>query len=136
MNDQTLIRRANLRALYDSPQKLAIATGKKYTYCRDLLKTDTKSFGERAARDIEELLGLARGALDTPLENRPARESGAAIALQATERAAPYARPPWPFPQLSEAAICSMSPADRLRLEGALLAVIGQLGMLETLRAA
>jgi transcriptional regulator with XRE-family HTH domain len=51
------------------------------------------------------------------------------------ESPAPYGRPPWPFAQLSESAICSMARDDRLRLEGALMAAINQLGMLETLRA-
>lgn len=54
----------------------------------------------------------------------------------ANEPLAPYGRPAWPFTRLSAAAICKLSSDDRLLLEGALLAVIAQLGLLETLRVA
>lgn len=54
----------------------------------------------------------------------------------AREPVAPYGRPAWPFSRLSEAAVCKLSADERLLLEGALMAVIAQLGLLETLRAA
>lgn len=36
----------------------------RYTYCRDLLEDSSKSFGEKAARKIEDLLHLPSGYLD------------------------------------------------------------------------
>lgn len=52
------------------------------------------------------------------------------------EPSAPYGRPAWPFTRLSESAVCKLTPDDRLLLEGAVLAVVAQLGLMETLRAA
>ena len=53
------------------------------------------------------------------------------------EPGAPYvSRPAWPFPGISELALCALPVEDRLRLEGALVATISALGMLEKLRVA
>lgn len=38
-------------------------------------------------------------------------------------------RPPWPFPDLDEAALCRCSPDELARLEAGLLAVAGALGL-------
>lgn len=63
MSDDALIRLENLAALGRSPSDLSRLTGKSYQYWRDLL-AGKKSFGEKAARNIEEKLGLLRGCLD------------------------------------------------------------------------
>lgn len=63
MSDDALIRRENLKALGKSATELAALMGKTPQYWRDLMQTE-KSFGEKAARGIEEKLGLARGQLD------------------------------------------------------------------------
>lgn len=65
MSEDALIRLANLRALDRAPADLAREVGNSYQYWRDLL-AGKKSFGEKAARNIEEKLGLTRGALDVP----------------------------------------------------------------------
>lgn len=70
-SEDTLIRRENLRRLMDArgwevadlPAKLGYG---RYTYWRDLLEADDKSFGEKAARRIEDAAGLPRGRLDIP----------------------------------------------------------------------
>ncbi len=54
----------------------------------------------------------------------------------ANEPRATYSRPAWPFPAISEQALCRMSPADLQRIEGAVMLVLGQLDALETVRAA
>lgn len=63
MSEDALIRRTNLKALGYSPGELVTRIGKSYQYWRDLMETN-KSFGEKAARNIEEKLGLQRGQLD------------------------------------------------------------------------
>lgn len=63
MSDDALIRRKNLKGLGLSPGDLVSRVGKSYQYWRDLMETN-KSFGEKAARNIEEKLNLARGQLD------------------------------------------------------------------------
>ena len=96
VSDDAAIRRANLRALCkkrgwtakDLPGEMGWG---RYTYWRDLIEDPTKSFGEKAARHIEETLQLGRGWLDEP---------GAADVTRyprATERA-PAAREPPPAP--------------------------------------
>lgn len=65
MNDDTLIRLENLRALGRRPTELAEKTGNSKQYWGDMLR-GKKSFGERAARKLEEKLGLTRGSLDQP----------------------------------------------------------------------
>jgi len=68
MNEDAMIRRANLIALKLTPKDLARRAGYgRYTYWRDLMENDKKSFGEKAARRLEEALELSpRGCLDDP----------------------------------------------------------------------
>lgn len=67
MSDERLIRLENLRRLVAerglTPQSLSDRLGSRYSYWRDLL-AGQKSFGEKAARRIEEGLDLPRGWLD------------------------------------------------------------------------
>ena len=65
MSDDALIRLENLRELGLGPSDLVKSVGSSYQYWRDLLNGN-KSFGEKAARNIEEKLGMVRGALDIP----------------------------------------------------------------------
>ena len=65
MSDDALIRRENLRALNISATDLVKSVGSSYQYWRDLM-AGNKSFGEKAARRIEEGVGLPRGSLDVP----------------------------------------------------------------------
>lgn len=70
MSDEAGIRRANLRALckrrgWTVADLGAELTWARYTYWRDLLdESSNKSFGEKVARRIEEVLKLGRGWLD------------------------------------------------------------------------
>lgn len=63
MNDSTLIRLENLRALNKTPADLAARTGVSKQYWSDMLR-GRKSFGETAARNLEEKLELPRSYLD------------------------------------------------------------------------
>jgi hypothetical protein len=63
MNDNTLIRFENLRALGKTPGELAAATGLSKQYWSNMLRGN-KSFGESAARNLEEKLELPRLFLD------------------------------------------------------------------------
>lgn len=63
MVDDALIRLQNLKALGHGPGDLVRLVGSSYAYWRDLL-AGQKSFGEKAARNIEEKLSLPRGCLD------------------------------------------------------------------------
>lgn len=65
MSEDALIRLENLRELGLGPAELKRAVGSSYQYWNDLLD-GKKSFGEKAARKIEEALGMVRGALDIP----------------------------------------------------------------------
>lgn len=65
MNDSTLIRLENLRALCKTPAELTTLVGNSKQYWSDMLR-GRKSFGETAARKIEEKLELPRGFLDQP----------------------------------------------------------------------
>jgi len=71
MNDSTLIRLENLRALGKSPAELTALVGNSKQYWSDMLR-GRKSFGETAARKIEEKLELPRLFLD---EDHSALES-------------------------------------------------------------
>lgn len=66
MSDDAAIRRENLRGLKKTPAELRAIGGGAYSYWRDLLQDPNKSFGEKAARNIETKLNLPRGWLDTP----------------------------------------------------------------------
>lgn len=59
MSDEALIRRARLRSLKLTPSQLSTRLGKTPSYFSDLMKEDgKKSFGEKAARAIEQGLQL------------------------------------------------------------------------------
>lgn len=64
MSDDALIRLINLKSTGVTAKQLEAKKIGRYTYCRDLL-TGRKSFGEKAARKIEEAMGWPRGCLDT-----------------------------------------------------------------------
>lgn len=59
------MRRKRLKSLGLDARALVSRAGKTYSYWRDLMGDDKKSFGEKAARSIEEALGLPPGWLDT-----------------------------------------------------------------------
>lgn len=73
-SEDSLIRLTNLKRLGHKPAQLVTLCGSSYSYWRDLLNGD-KSFGEKAARNIEAKLGLARGCLDQPDGCKPAAVS-------------------------------------------------------------
>lgn len=75
MNPQATNRRARLRSLKLEPQALSARAGRSYSYWRDLLTDESKSFGEKIARSIEESLGLPAMWLDEPIEARNASDS-------------------------------------------------------------
>lgn len=82
MVEDALIRLTNLKALGHGPTDLVRLVGNSYPYWRDLL-AGQKSFGEKAARNIEEKLGLPRGCLDQVDGCRPhARQDRAEYAVQ------------------------------------------------------
>lgn len=111
---------------------LAKAAGVKPSSVSDWIKGETKSLKALPLVRAAHVLGVS--ALWLATGEGPMKPHDGHFAVEETR--APYGRPPWPFPQLSESAICGMARDDRLRLEGALMAAINQLGMLETLRAA
>ena len=84
MSEIASIRRRNLRRRSpDGPDDLGALikllqarVGNRYTYWRDLLKDEKNSFGERAARKIEEKMGWPGGCLDID-ERRPPHETHA-----------------------------------------------------------
>lgn len=66
MSDDALIRRQNLRKLGKTATELATLGIGKYSYWAAMLaEGSTKAFGEKAARQLEERLKLARGSLDS-----------------------------------------------------------------------
>jgi hypothetical protein len=71
-NEYAGIRRANLKRLIqrdfrDNNSNLARAIRRKATYVSDLTRDETdKSFGERAAGNIEAAIGLMKGQLSVP----------------------------------------------------------------------
>lgn len=64
MNDDALIRLENLKALNLTAQQLSARVGGRVSYWSDLMRGQ-KSFGEKAARNIEEKLGMPRGYMDS-----------------------------------------------------------------------
>lgn len=85
MGEDALIRLANLKALGHGPAELVRLVGNSYPYWRDLL-AGQKSFGEKAARNIEAKLGLTRGCLD---QVDGCKRGGAVV--EARQPTAPYA---------------------------------------------
>jgi transcriptional regulator with XRE-family HTH domain len=70
MNDDALIRLENLKALNLTAQQLSERVGGRVSYWSDLMR-GKKSFGEKAARNIEEKLGMPRGYMDAADEEAP-----------------------------------------------------------------
>ena len=70
MGEDALIRLENLRATKLGPSELSLRAGGRSSYWSDML-AGKKSFGEKAARKIEEALGMPRGALDKPGSAEP-----------------------------------------------------------------
>lgn len=68
MNDDALIRLENLKATKLSAKELSDRAGGRVSYWSDMLR-GKKSFGEKAARNLEERLGLPRLAMDAPLDD-------------------------------------------------------------------
>ena len=66
MNEDSLIRRENLKLLKLTPKLLSDTVGGRPSYWSDMLNNDTKSFGEKIARKVEAAHGLVRGSLDEP----------------------------------------------------------------------
>ena len=68
VSEDSGIRRANLRRLCAArlldARGLSARVGSRYSYWRDMLTDEKKSFGEKIARRIEEALELPRGWLD------------------------------------------------------------------------
>lgn len=84
MSDDALIRRQNLRTLGLGPTELVKQVGSSYSYWRDLLEGN-KSFGEKAARRIEDALGLPRGVLDSASQNELRIPQAAVIPSHASD---------------------------------------------------
>lgn len=103
-----MIRRTNLQRLAAArswgPSELSSHIGGRYSYWSDMLRDGShKSFGERAARNIEERLDLPRGWLD---------QEGAGLTL--AEPGARYTVPRWLFSADLYAALAT-APAETLR---------------------
>lgn len=105
MSDDALIRLSNLKALGVTPAFLVERVGKTRSYWSDLLRGQ-KSFGEKTARNIEEQLGLRRGALDqtqdtivtsvtniTPSEGSPSKRSVTSDIQWSSKQEIPTAMP-------------------------------------------
>jgi hypothetical protein len=108
MSDDASIRRENLRRQKLTPKELEAKLGRSYSYWRDLLEDPKKSFGEKAARSIEEGLGLPRGSFDLPA-GPPASQ---AVGHE------------WPLPNISRARLSVLTPNQRSLLEGYMLAFL------------
>lgn len=123
MNDDTLIRRENLKLLCAArgwtPRDLHLRLGGQYSYARDLLADPLKSFGEKAARRIEEVLQLPRLWLDQTQPVPPP--------LHANEQAGTYSVGPadWPFSRELLSAVAALTPAQLARAEALLRAHLG-----------
>jgi hypothetical protein len=105
MSEDASIRRENLNRLKIGARDLSERVGGRYTYWRDLLTDPNKSFGEKAARKIEEKLQLPRGSLDLPAESMTSDP----------------ADPAWPLPNISRARLSGLTPTQRALLEGYML---------------
>lgn len=108
MSEDASIRRENLNRLKIGARELSERVGGRYTYWRDLLTDPKKSFGEKAARKIEEKLELPRGSLDVPSASETPQEID----------------PTWPLPNISRARLTGLTPNDRALLEGYMLSFL------------
>lgn len=88
MSEDALIRLENLRRLNKSAKELELLVGGRYTYWHDML-AGTKSFGEKAARKIEDKLGLQRGQMDQEHGISAAAITLPSMTVQATGTPAP-----------------------------------------------
>jgi hypothetical protein len=117
MAEDATIRRTNLRRLFAvrrwGAADLVKAAGKTYSYWNDLLKSDKKSFGEKAARSLESALGLPRGWLDQAEAEVPAAATSAAGEPQAAYRQAPT----WPWRADLYYRMMELPPDELKRLE-------------------
>lgn len=106
MADLSAIRRANLKRITEArgltPTMLATRYTQRVSYWSDLL-SGAKSFGEKAARKIEEQLELLPGELDSVEDDLLTRL----------------------FADDTERALAALSPDERLRLENGLRAMMG-----------
>jgi hypothetical protein len=85
MTDQALIRRSNLCRWVESPTALTQKIGGQPSYASDLMR-GAKSFGEKAARRIEDAFGWLPGSLDDVNERtRPPLRSAVAHAMSLDE---------------------------------------------------
>ena len=66
MSEDALIRLDNLKRLKHDAAYLSANVGGRVSYWHDMLKGN-KSFGEKAARNLEDKLSLVRGSLDVPV---------------------------------------------------------------------
>lgn len=82
MNDDALIRLANLKALNLTPKDLSDRVGGRVSYWADMLRGQ-KSFGEKVARKIEEQLGIPRMSLDTSDADEPIPTPAIGVPAQA-----------------------------------------------------
>lgn len=128
MHETTLA--ARLAVAFDpaihSQVKLAKAARVSAPSVNDWLSGKTKTL--RAEPLVRAALYLGVNPLWLACGSGPMRDSAAPPGTwQAHETRAPYARPPWPFSGLSEAAVCNLSEADRLRIEGAVLMLLHSL---------
>lgn len=124
MNDDTLIRLENLRALGKRPVDLVEQVGNSKQYWGDLLK-GRKSFGERIARKIEERLGLPRGSLD-----QPSSPNGLGGETRMSQTVTGSKMLPPPLTELSEIPVAM--PYSAPNLKSAILLMGSLLGALDT----
>lgn len=114
------IRRKNLQAclvkVFDGNQSRLAERIQRPARSVNGMLHGKKSFGERVARDIEELLGLPRGALDAPISDSELRTKVTPLA----------SRSDWPF-EIARERFDALSVTAKLKVEGALLAMIREL---------
>jgi len=123
MADDAAIRRSNLNRLMKAramtPADLAERYHGRYTYWRDLLTDPTKSFGEKAARRIEDEMGLPRLWLDQPDADLQAAPH------HAGEPPARYEAPRWPWSADLWQSVRRLDEDELARVEQVLRALLG-----------
>lgn len=121
MADDAAIRRENLARLLAARgltiHDMVSQYGRTYSYWRDLLRDPKKSFGEKAARSIEDEAQLPRNWLDIPLAPVP------------SHAAAPsppgYLAPRWLFSYELFKALHVCEADELQRIENVIRAVVG-----------
>lgn len=123
MSEDASIRRANLRRLCRArswkPSDLSERIGSRLSYWRDMVADDKKSFGEKAARRIDDSLSLPRGWLDQPDAEIPAathvaKDNGGAYSTRLV----------WPFAADLHAAVLKLPATERARVELVIRALV------------